>query len=237
MPKIRIILILLILDLIQKSIQLTFRDTTIPQCATSDYYNPNDRPKIAVISHDSAISTFTQDPEQGARDAAAILDVQIDWNKHFINSASKMIADIYDAVDNGVAGIIVSIPNQDVLAAVRYAMSHNIPVIVYNAGLEYAKQLGLTRVMLHNYESGQLVGQELLKRGYSRPLVLQMANIPDISFTSRYDGVSEAIGMEPELIAISNINDTQKSITQLAAYLEGHDTFDSVVSLGGSVRC
>lgn len=100
MPKILIIIILLILNLIQRSIQLTFQKTTIPQCAASEYYDPNARPKIAIISHDSAISTFTQNPEQGARDAAAILDVQIDWNRHFINSASKMITDIYDAVDN-----------------------------------------------------------------------------------------------------------------------------------------
>ncbi|CEP15224.1 hypothetical protein [Parasitella parasitica] len=204
-----ITLIFLVLYLIKKSTQLTFRDTTIPQCATSNYYDPNARPKIAVISHDSAISTFTQNPEQGARDAAAILDVQVDWNRHFINSVSKMIADIYDAVDNKVAGIIVSIPNQDVLDAVRYAMSHNIPVIVYNAGLVYAEQLGLTRIMLHNYETGQFVGQELVKR--------------------------DAVGSEPELMAISDFNDTQKAITQLTTYLEEHDTFDSVISLGGSL--
>ena len=100
MPKIYIILLILIFNLIRHTSQLTFQKTTIPQCAISQHYNPNERPKIAVISHDSAISTFAQNPEQGARDAAAILDVQIDWNRHFINSASKMIADIRDAVDN-----------------------------------------------------------------------------------------------------------------------------------------
>jgi len=100
MPKLYFILTLFIFNLIRQTTQLTFQKTTIPQCATSQHYDPDVRPKIAVISHDSAISTFAQNPEQGARDAAAILDVQIDWNRHFINSASKMIADIHDAVDN-----------------------------------------------------------------------------------------------------------------------------------------
>lgn len=122
------------------------------------------------------------------------------------------------------------------LDAVQYAMSNNIPVIVYNTGLVYAKQLGLTRVMLENYETGKFVGEELLKRGYSKPLILQISNIQDISFSSRYDGVSETLGFKPELMAISDSNDTQKAIAQLENYLQGHDTFDSVISLGGSVR-
>ena len=115
-------------------------------------------------------------------------------------------------------------------------MSNNIPVIVYNTGLAYAEELGLTRVMLKNYETGKFVGEELLKRGYSRPLILQISNIQDISFSSRYDGVSETLGFKPELMTISDSNDTQKAITQLRNYLQDHDIFDSVISLGGSVR-
>lgn len=253
MPAFYIILIFLIFNLVRHTSQLTFQKTTIPQCATSQYYDPDVRPKVAVISHDSAISTFAQNPEQGARDAAAILDVQIDWNRHFINSASKMIADIRDAVDNvcnqtikygcisphalqEVAGIIVTIPNEDVLEAVEYAISHGIPVIVYNAGLAYAERLGLTRVMIDNFETGKYIANELKNRGYNRPLVLQITNIQDTSFSSRYHGVSETLGFEPELMAISDSNDTQKAIAQLTNYVEQHTSFDSIISLGGYVR-
>jgi hypothetical protein len=80
--------------------QLIFQSPTIPICATSDHYDPSNRPHIAVIAHNSAIGTFHQSSEQGARDAAAILDIQLDWNRHFINSASKMKADIYEAVNS-----------------------------------------------------------------------------------------------------------------------------------------
>ena len=46
------------------------------------------------------MATFFHNPEQGARDAAAIMDIQVDWNRHLINTGSKMTKDIRTAVDN-----------------------------------------------------------------------------------------------------------------------------------------
>lgn len=58
------------------------------------------RPRIAVISHDSAMASFFHQPEQGARDAAAITDIHVEWNRHLVNTGSKMTKDIQTAVDN-----------------------------------------------------------------------------------------------------------------------------------------
>ncbi|KAI8379100.1 uncharacterized protein BYT42DRAFT_567469 [Radiomyces spectabilis] len=71
----------------------------IPHCKSTNVTNgTKPRQRIAVISHDSAIVTFFHNPEQGARDAATILDIDLTWNRHFINSVEKMQADIYAAV-------------------------------------------------------------------------------------------------------------------------------------------
>lgn len=59
-----------------------------------------DRTRIVVISHDSAMETFFHSPEQGARDASAILDIGFEWNRHLINSGQKMTTDIRNAVDS-----------------------------------------------------------------------------------------------------------------------------------------
>lgn len=130
----------------------------------------------------------------------------------------------------------MTIPNEDVLEAVKYAVSQHIPVIAYNAGHAYAEKLGLTRVMIENFETGKYIAKELMNRGYNRPLVLQITTIKDTSFSSRYQGASETLGFEPELMAISDSNDTQKAIAQLTSYLEQYTSFDSVISLGGYVR-
>jgi hypothetical protein len=78
---------------------LEFQTITTPTCAKSEYYDPNYRPHIAIVSHDSESVTFFQNPELGARDAGSILDIQLDWRKHYINTADKMKADIYSAAD------------------------------------------------------------------------------------------------------------------------------------------
>jgi hypothetical protein len=94
-----ILLSSLSLLLIIQANNISYQETTIPSCSVSPYYDFNYRPRIAIISHDSGVVTFSQNPELGARDAATILDVQIEWNKHFLNSVSKMKSDIYRAVE------------------------------------------------------------------------------------------------------------------------------------------
>lgn len=70
----------------------------IPICS------PNNRthsaPVFAIISHDSIIATYFHNPEQAARDTAAILNVQIEWDRHVNNSVSTMVDNIYNAVRN-----------------------------------------------------------------------------------------------------------------------------------------
>ncbi|KAI8968049.1 hypothetical protein BDF20DRAFT_205332 [Mycotypha africana] len=236
MKKFLFTLLLALIAFTETSFQLDYsnKKSKVPECSKNPNYNANIRPRIAVISHDSAINTFTQNPEQGARDAATILDVQLEWNSHFINSASKMKSDIYDAVNDKVDGIIVTIPNQEVLEAVKYAISKNIPVLVYSAGLEYAEQLGLTRILLRNRDSGYEIARELLRRGYTNPLVIQISTIDDVTFGSRLLGIGDVFGKQPDLLVISDENDTIQSINTLTDHLIKNTQYDSVISLGGS---
>lgn len=76
------------------------RQPDIPLCNNKHDAIPGRRPRIAVISHDSAMASFFHQPEQGARDAAAITDIHVEWNRHLVNTGSKMTKDIETAVDN-----------------------------------------------------------------------------------------------------------------------------------------
>ncbi|KAI9470490.1 MAG: periplasmic binding protein domain-containing protein [Benjaminiella poitrasii] len=230
-----IYLFIIICTFICYTTQFTFQKTSIPSCSLSENYDPHKRPHVAVISHDSAISTFAQNPEQGARDAAAVLDIELEWNQHFINSVSKMKADIYDAVDKGVDGIIVTIPNAEIVEAIEYAMSKNIPVLVFNAGRIHAQKLGLTRVLQNNQQTGQFIARELHRRGYGRPLVVQISSFDDTTFDGRYIGISQVLGFTPQLLAATDYNNTKQSVAQVTAHLKENQDFDSIISLGGSV--
>lgn len=78
------------------------RQPDIPSCNDKQHASSiqGRRPRIAVISHDSAMASFFHQPEQGARDAAAITDIHVEWNRHLVNTGSKMTKDIQTAVDN-----------------------------------------------------------------------------------------------------------------------------------------
>lgn len=72
---------------------------SLPSCGTTPTI-PKKRKRIAFISHESAIATFFHNPEQGSRDAANIVDVDIEWNRYLARSESNMAQDIHNAVNN-----------------------------------------------------------------------------------------------------------------------------------------
>ncbi|KAI7854345.1 hypothetical protein BDC45DRAFT_509239 [Circinella umbellata] len=181
------------------------------------------------------MATFFHSPEQGARDAAAIMDIQIEWNRHLINTGSKMTTDIRTAVDNRVDGIILTIPNDEIFEAAQYALSNNIPLLVFNTGLQYAQRLGLTRILQDDYEAATMLGQELRSRGFSRPLVIQLAGIDIQTFENRFAGLRDAIDTEPGLLPLHDYNNTAQPLMKVRDTFLSNDSFDSIVSLGGSI--
>lgn len=236
------------------------RATFLPNC--SQLSTKPLRPRIAVISHDSSLATFLHNPEQGARDAAAIMDINVEWNRHLINTGSKMTMDIKSAVDNvrgcctriykircthvdrylyngfmqGVDGIILTIPNDEVYEGAQYALDHNIPVLVFNTGLDYARKLGLTRILQDDHEAGTMLGRELRSRGYSKPLVIQLTALDNKAFATRLESFTNAVQSRPTLLELQEYNNTAQPMIKVRDTFLTNGTFDSIVSLGGSVR-
>ncbi|KAG0191348.1 hypothetical protein DFQ28_000361 [Apophysomyces sp. BC1034] len=188
-----------------------------------------------MISHDLAMDTSFHNPEQGARDAAAILDMDLTWTKHLVNTTSKMTADIRNAVDMGASGIILTIPNDGLLGAIHYALQKNVPIIVFNTGLEYAQQLGLTRVLQDDEEAGLILGQELKRRGYSRPLAVQFPGLDDSSCRQRLMGIRRVIQNDPFVLSLSDYGTFAQPVAEIRNYFIANSSFDSLISLGGSI--
>lgn len=209
---------------------------TMSLCGPSTNFKKR-RPRIAFISHDSAIATFFHNPEQGSRDAANIVDVDIEWNRYLTTTEARMSQDIIHAVDNHIDGIICSIPNLQVYKSIQYAISKNVPVIVFNSGLEYAKTLGLTRVMQDDFEAGLLIGQHILKGNFTKPLAVQFSSMEKESSTQRLNGFQQAMSRkEMDVLKITdNVTNSTFTPAQLIADTFRNGKYDSIVSLGGSV--
>lgn len=77
----------------------TLSEFSLPSCGVAATKSLKKRYRVAFISHDSAIATFFHNPEQGSRDAANMIDVDIEWNHYLGVSVPKMVKDIHDAVD------------------------------------------------------------------------------------------------------------------------------------------
>ncbi|EPB87482.1 RGC/RGC protein kinase [Mucor circinelloides 1006PhL] len=232
------ILLWLSLDTIHCQIQHKPKDElsefSLPSCGITPTI-PKKRRRIAFISHESAIATFFHNPEQGSRDAANIVDVDIEWNRYLARSESSMVQDIHDA---GIDGIIASIPNDNVFEAIQYAVSKNVPVIVFNSGLDYARKLGLTRVLQDDVEAGNLLGKELYNAKFSRPLAVQLSSLDDGTSERRRLGIQQAIGQAPGLLKIFEASNVTAVSTPAQfvrdAFLSNPVAYDSIISLGGS---
>lgn len=218
------------------SCQIQNENFTLPTCKPNTLILKK-RHRIAFISHDSAIATFFHNPEQGSRDAASIVDIDVEWNRYLTTTESRMAQDIRHAVDTNIDGIIASIPNDLVFEAIQYAHSKHVPVIVFNSGLDYAKNLGLARVMQDDFEAGLLLGQQIQLQNFSRPLAVHLSNMGKNTVNLRINGIQKAIlGNE---IGVLNLTETLTNSTftptRLITDKFKNGYYDSIISLGGSV--
>lgn len=73
---------------------------------------------------------------------------------------------IYNAIKYPVDALIVSIPDFEALKEPLIAARDNgIPVIAVYTGLEAANELGILAVMPDEFESGKLIGKQLIIDG------------------------------------------------------------------------
>jgi DNA-binding LacI/PurR family transcriptional regulator len=135
-----------------------------------------------------------------------------------------------------VDGIIASIPSDDVYHSIKKAVQANIPVIVFNSGLKYAESLGLTRILQNDEHAGSIMGEELKKRNCSKPLLVKMSSLEKATSEERILGLSHILGDPLSFIEIKETDNLASQINAVKnAVLASKESFDSIISLGGSV--
>ncbi|KAG0343327.1 hypothetical protein BG004_005396 [Podila humilis] len=106
--------------------------------------------------------------------------------------AQRMKTAIHNAIKYPVDGLILSIPDSEVLREpIMLAKASGIPVVAVYTGLQAAKDMGVLAVMSDEFESGRLIGRQFIKDGV-KDFVCIMGTIKFPSLVDRCSGVLKA---------------------------------------------
>jgi simple sugar transport system substrate-binding protein len=190
--------------------------------------------RFVLVSHGAETDPFWATVKQGAEQAAADAGVELSYRAPAEFDLDAMTALANEAVAERPAGLIVSIPNADALAApIRAAADARIPVISINSGFDVSASLG---AMLHvgqsEYESGRVAGERMRELGGRKALCInhELGNVAlDLrckGFIDGFEGSVEVLPVEP---------DPQQVGAKMAKILSEDGELDVVLALSASI--
>ena len=190
--------------------------------------------RYVMVTHTQGTDPFWPVVEKGAKDAAAALGVDLEYNY----APSGDMADMAKLIEAGAAtqpdGLIVSLPDPEALgSAIKAAADSGIPVITINSGLESSKAVGaIMHVGQPERLAGEAAGARAAAEGVSKGLCLNQEAF-NTALVSRCEGYFDAMGMDLNMIDVSN--DVAQIKTRTAAALSADASVDGILAVGPHV--
>ena len=190
--------------------------------------------RYVMVTHTQGTDPFWPVVEKGAKDAAAALGVDLEYNY----APSGDMADMAKLIEAGAAtqpdGLIVSLPDPEALGgAIKAAADSGIPVITINSGLESSKAVGaIMHVGQPERLAGEAAGARAAAEGVSKGLCLNQEAF-NTALVSRCEGYFDAMGMDLNMIDVSN--DVAQIKTRTAAALSADASIDGILAVGPHV--
>jgi simple sugar transport system substrate-binding protein len=152
-----------------------------------------DTPRIAVVTHGQASSTFWAIVRTGVEAAERQMNVQVDYEAPDVYSLPRMIELVDDAVASRPDGLVVSFPEPGLSPAIRRAVKAGIPVITINSGSDAFQSLGvLVHVGQPEGRAGLAAGRRLARAGVRRALCVNQ-QVGNVGLDARCDGLKRAM--------------------------------------------
>ena len=190
--------------------------------------------RYVMVTHTQGTDPFWPVVEKGAKDAAAALGVDLEYNY----APSGDMADMAKLIEAGAAtqpdGLIVSLPDPEALGgAIKAAADSGIPVITINSGLESSKAVGaIMHVGQPERLAGEAAGARAAAEGVTKGLCLNQEAF-NTALVSRCSGYFDAMGMDLNMIDVSN--DVAQIKTRTAAALSADASVDGILAVGPHV--
>lgn len=161
-------------------------------------------PRIALVAPEAEAGSFWHAAREGARAAAEALGAELVISSPEAAGARAVAEAIGAAAAEAPHGIVVSIPDADLLApALAEAAEAGVAVVTVGEGFDVARQLGAAlAVGQDDFEAGRAAGEAVRRLGAASALCL--AGQPaSLAQDMRCKGAAEAFDRPLELLAVS----------------------------------
>ena len=153
---------------------------------------PHPRWRFVFVNH-ALTNPFFVPAKNGSRDAAGLVDAEVEWTGSVSSDVGEMVRAMRRAVAARVDGIAVSIIDAQAFdSPTNLALEHGIPVVAYNADGGKANRR-LAYIGQDNYQSGLEFGARLASLVKSGDVYLFIATPQQQNIQPRIDGALDAI--------------------------------------------
>lgn len=188
-----------------------------------------DRAVVAMVSHGAPGDTFWDLVRKGAEDAAKKDNIELRYSSD--PQAPNQANLVQSAIDSGVDGIAVTLPNAQAIGpAAKAAVDAGIPVVGLNAGMNDYQDYGLSGFFGQDEKvAGTLAGERLKEEGAKKVLCV-IHEQGNSSQEARCQGVKEGAGANVENLYV-NGQDLTSVTSTIQAKLAQDPSVDYVMSL------
>ena len=188
---------------------------------------------VAMVTHGAPGDTYWDLVRKGAEDAAKKDNIELRYSSD--PQAPNQANLVRSAVDAGVDGIAVTMPNAEAIGpAARNAVDRGIPVVGLNAGMGKYQDYGMTGFFGQDESvAGNAAGERLKEEGKSNVLCV-IHEQGNSSQEARCDGVRKGLDGNVELLYVNgqDLTSVQSTIT---SKLSQDKSFDTVFALQAPV--
>lgn len=188
-----------------------------------------DRAVVAMVSHGAPGDTFWDLVRKGAEDAAKKDNIELRYSSD--PQAPNQANLVQSAIDSGVDGIAVTLPNAQAIGpAAKAAVDAGIPVVGLNAGMNDYQDYGLSGFFGQDENvAGTLAGERLKEEGAKKVLCV-IHEQGNSSQEARCQGVKDGAGANVENLYV-NGQDLTSVTSTIQAKLAQDPSVDYVMSL------
>lgn len=189
---------------------------------------------VAMVTHGAPGDTYWDLVRKGAEDAAKKDNIELRYSSD--PQAPNQANLVRSAVDAGVDGIAVTMPNAEAIGpAARDAVDHGIPVVGLNAGMTAYQDYGLTGFFGQDETvAGRAAGERLRDEGKKKVLCV-IHEQGNSSQEARCAGVRDGLGGGTVDLLYVNGQDLTSVQSTITSKLSQDKSFDTVFALQAPV--
>lgn len=191
--------------------------------------------RIVFVTHGQSADPFWSVVSNGARDAAADMGVDVQYQAPARFDMVEMSNLIRSATAGRPDGLVVSIPDPAALAAaIRAAIDAGVPVVSINSGADAYREMGvLVHVGQTEYEAGFAGGERLAAAGVRHALCINH-EVGNAAQDQRCGGLADALagaGRRATVLGV-NLADPDDTQQRIANALRSDASIDGMLTLG-----